>query len=182
MEMYSRAMETRAAVQHLALVTAAALTTAALWGVPSWDPTDVRVLAFLAAGTTVVLLALTRLAGTRGVAVERAWMALFLAGMPVVYVVSWMAHGEGGGWLAVEVAGLLLYAGLAVAGWRRSPWLLAAGIAAHGLAWDAWHLAGSSYMPPWYALGCLLIDVGVAAYVATRIQTWRAARPVSSRS
>ena len=167
--------------QRVALVAAAACTAAALYGVPSWE-LNVRVLAFLAAGATIVLLALTRLAGPAGVAVERAFIALFLAGMPVVYVVSWMTHGTGGAWLAVELLGLLLYGGLAVAGWRHAPWLLAAGVAAHGIAWDAWHLAGSSYMPHWYALGCLIIDVGLAAYVSTRVATWRAVPPVSSRS
>jgi hypothetical protein len=168
--------------QRIALVAAAALTAAALYGVPSWELTDVRVLAFLVAGGTIVLLALTRLAGSAGVALERAWIALFLAGMPVVYVVRCVAHRAGGAWLAVEIAGLLLYAGLAAAGWRGAPWLLAAGVAAHGIAWDAWHLAGSSYMPHWYALGCLLVDVGVGAYAATRLGAWRAARSVSSRS
>jgi hypothetical protein len=165
--------------QRIALVAAAACTAAALYGVPSWE-LNVRVLAFLVAGATIVLLALTRLAGTAGVVVERACIALFLAGMPVVYVVSWMTHGTGRTWLAVELAGLLLFAGLALAGWRHAPWLLSAGVAAHGIAWDAWHLAGSSYMPRWYAIGCLLVDVGVAAYVGTRLGTW--ARAVSSRS
>jgi hypothetical protein len=168
--------------QGMALLAAGACTAAALYGVPSWDLADVRVLALLAAGATIVLLGLTRLAGPAGVSVERAFIALFLAGMPVVYVVSERAHGTGGAWLAVELAGLLLYGGLALAGWRRAPWLLAAGVAAHGLAWDAWHLVGPSYIPPWYALGCLLVDVGVAAYLATRLGTWRAARAVSSRS
>lgn len=171
-----------AAGQRIALVAAAACTAAALYGVPSWDLTDVRVLALLVAVATIVLLGLTRLAGAAGVSVERAFIALFLAGMPVVYVVSWSAHGTDGAWLAVELAGLLLYGGLAVAGWRHAPWLLAAGVAAHGLAWDAWHLVGPPYIPPWYALGCLLVDVGVAAYVATRLGTWREARAVNSRS
>jgi hypothetical protein len=168
--------------QRITLVAAAACTAAALYGVPSWDLTDVRVLALLVAGATIVLLSVTRVAGTAGVAVERAVIALFLAGMPVVYVASGMAHGTGATWLAVELAGLLLYGGLAVAGWRHAPWLLAAGVAAHGLAWDAWHLVGPSYIPPWYAVGCLLVDVGVAAYVATRLGTWRETRAVSSRS
>lgn len=168
--------------QRIALLAAGALTTAALYGVPSWELTDIRVLAFLVAGATIVLLALTRLAGPAGVLLERAWIALFLAGMPVVYIARCVAHRAGGAWLAVEIAGLLLFAGLAVAGWRHAPWLLAAGVAAHGIAWDAWHLAGSPYMPRWYAIGCLLVDVGVAGYVATRLGAWRAARAVSSRS
>ena len=175
-----------AGAQRVALVVAAAATAAALHEVPSWETpfTDVRVLAFLIAAGTIVLLSLTRLRGAAGVAVERAWIALFLAGMPVVYVVSWLAdrHRSGGGWLAVELAGLLLYGGLAVAGWRSSPWLLPVGVAAHGIAWDAWHLVGASYVPPWYARGCLLVDVGLALYLATRLGAWQAARPVTSRS
>lgn len=167
--------------QRTALAGAAAATAVALYGVPSWE-LNVRVLALLVAGATIVLLALTRLAGPAGVAGERAFIALFLAGMPVVYVVSWMTHGTSRTWLAVELLGLLLYGGLAVAGWSRAPWLLAAGVAAHGLGWDAWHLVGPPYVPPWYALGCLLVDVGIAAYVATRLGAWREARPVSSRS
>jgi hypothetical protein len=168
--------------QRIALVAAGALTAVALYGVPAWEPSDLRVVAFLLAGVTILLLAVTRLAGPVGVTVERAWIALFLAGMPVVYVARCIAQSTGGAWLAVEIAGLLLYAGLALAGWRGAPWLLAAGVAAHGIAWDAWHLAGSEYMPHWYALGCLLIDVGIAGYLATRVAAWRAARPVSSRS
>ncbi|MET0553727.1 MAG: hypothetical protein ABW221_11860 [Vicinamibacteria bacterium] len=172
--------------QRIGLVLAGAATALALHEVPSWQNpfTDVRVLALVVAGATIVLLGVTRLLGGTGIAVERGWMALFLAAMPVVYVVSFLTarQGPSAGWLAVELAGLALYAGLAVAGWRSSPWLLAAGVAAHGLAWDAWHLVGPSYVPPWYARGCLLVDVGVALYLATRVGTWRAARAVTSRS
>jgi hypothetical protein len=167
--------------QRGALLAAAAATTAALYGIPSWE-LNIRVLALLVAGAAIVLLALTRLAGPAGAASERGFMALFLAGMPVVYVVSSMVPRSGGVWLALELLGLLVFGVLAVAGWRRAAWLLAAGIAAHGLAWDAWHLAGPSYIPPWYARGCLLVDVGFAAYVATRLGAWEAARPLSSRS
>jgi hypothetical protein len=168
--------------QRIALVAAAAFTAAALYGVPAWPLADVCIVAMLVSGLTIVLLGLTRLWGAAGVAVERGWIALFLAGMPVVYVVRWIAHRPGGAWLAVELAGLLLFAGLAVAGWRRAPWLLAAGVAAHGIAWDAWHLWGAPHIPPWYARACFLVDVGLAAYVATRLGVWQAARPVSSRS
>jgi hypothetical protein len=168
--------------QRIALVAAAALTAVALHGVPSWQLSHVCVLALIVAAATIVLLGITRLRGASGVAVERAWIALFLAGMPVVYVVRGLRHPASGGWLALELLGLLVFGVLAVAGWRRAPWLLAAGIAAHGLAWDAWHLGGPSYIPPWYARGCLLVDVGFAAYVATRLGAWQAARPVSSRS
>jgi hypothetical protein len=174
--------------QRIALAGAAAATAVALYGVPSWaEPiTDVCVLASLISGATIVLLALTRLCGAAGVAVERTWIALFLAGMPVVYVVKWIAtrHDTGplDGWLAVELVGLLLYGGLAFAGLRLSPWLLPLGVTAHGIAWDAWHLLGAAVVPPWYARGCLIVDVGLGIYLATRIAAWRAVPPVSSRS
>ena len=51
-----------------------------------------------------------------------------------------------------------------------APWLLAAGIAGHGLAWDSWHyLASSTYIPGWYSLGCLLVDAAIGLYAAVRI-------------
>ena len=175
--------------QRIALVVAAAAAAVALYGVPSWAQpfTDVCVLAFLISGATVVLLGLTRRGGATGIAVERAWIALFLAGMPVVYVVRWMGAGGGDAhahprWLVVELLGLAAYGGLAIAGWRRWPWLLPVGVAAHGIPWDAWHLLGAAVVPPWYARGCLIVDVGLAIYLATRVATWRVAPPVSSRS
>ena len=86
--------------------------------------------------------------------------------------------GDAGLW--IEIAGFPLYAVLALLGLKRSPWFLVAGIAGHGVAWDAWHL-GSAYIPDWYALGCLLVDIGMSLYVAARIPAWRAARMRSMR-
>ena len=172
--------------QWMALALAAALTAVALQGVPSWESalTDVCVQAFLFAGATIVALLVTRFLGSAGIAIERAWSAVFLAGMPVVYIVRWLV-AEGGGahpaWLSVELLGLPVYAGLAVAGLRSSPWFLVAGIAAHGLAWDSWHYLNTAYIPVWYVIGCLLVDVGLSLYLATRVPAWREwerARPI----
>lgn len=165
--------------QWMALALAAALTAVILRGVPSWENarTDVCVQAAIFAGATIVVLLVTRFLGSTGIAIERGWMAVFLAGMPVVYIVRWLVARGGGGhpaWLWVELLGLPLYAGLAVAGLRRSPWFLVAGIAAHGLAWDAWHYLNTAYIPVWYVTGCLLVDVGLGLYLATRVPAWRA--------
>jgi hypothetical protein len=162
----------------MALAMAAALTAVALHGVPSWGGalTDVRVQAMIFAGATIIVLLVTRFLGSAGIAIERVWAAVFLAGMPVVYIVSWLVARGGGAhpvWLWVELFGLPVYAGLAVAGLKRSPWFLVAGIAAHGLAWDSWHYLNAAYIPAWYATSCLLVDVGLGLYLATRVPAWR---------
>ena len=164
--------------QWMALALAAALTAVALRGVPSWEnaQTDVCVQAGIISAATIVVLLVTRFLGSTGIAIERAWTAVFLAGMPVVYIVRWLVAKGGGAhpaWLWIELLGFPLYAGLAVAGLRRSPWFLVAGIAAHGLAWDAWHYLNTAYIPMWYVTGCLLVDVGLSLYLATRVPAWR---------
>ena len=172
-------------IEQAALAAAAALTAYTLTLVPSWrgalaDPCHHAAIA--AAGTIVFLFAARRM-GSRGVALERAVMALFLAAMPLIYIATWLVTGGAGAsraWLAIELAGLPIYAALALLGLRRSAWFLAAGIAAHGVGWDAWHVH-SHYIPRWYAVGCLLVDVGLALYVAARAPAWRSARPGGER-
>jgi hypothetical protein len=164
--------------QWMALALAAALTAVALRSVPSWENalTDVRLQAAIFAGATIVVLLVTRFLGSAGIAIERAWTAVFLAGMPVVYIVSWLVAKGGAAhpaWLSVELLGLPVYAGLAVAGLRRSPWFLVAGIAAHGLGWDSWHYLNAAYIPIWYVTACLLVDLGISLYLATRVPAWR---------
>lgn len=157
-----------------AFAAATALTGVGVVLVPSWQGAlwDVCRLAAVFAAVTIPLLLATRLVGRRGERLERAWLAFFLAGMPIVYVVRWLvAHPPGAPhrdlWL--ELLGLAAYGAVAITGWRRQPVLLAVGIAAHGVAWDSWHLYfGSAYVPAWYALGCLLVDVGLGAYLALR--------------
>jgi len=119
-------------------------------------------------GAILVLRAL----GRRGTRFERALFALFLAAMPTIYVGSCLREGSGP-WLWVEIGGLVLYAGLAILGLLRTPWFLAAGIAGHGLFWDSWHYALTSYIPRWYVVGCLVVDLGFAAYAAAQVRHWR---------
>ena len=166
-------------MEKVALAAAAVVTGVTLYGVPSWQHffADVCHLAALFAALTIAVLSVTRLKGARGIVFERTWTALFLAGMPAVYVVRWLATGGGGtshAWLAVEMAALPIYGGLAAFGLGRRSWLIPIGIAAHGLAWDWWHWRPPSpYIPAWYAIGCLLVDVSLALYLAVRLPVWR---------
>ena len=159
--------------ERLALSGAALLTAWALWLVPDWRPavlfSDPCTMAIFAAGLVLGALAITRTSST-WTAREPRIFALFLAVMPLIYVArSSLSGTDHGRW--VEWAGLAIFGTLAWIGYSRTPWILAAGIAAHGLLWDTWHLH-SDFIPAWYALGCLLVDVGLAGYVAVRIRSW----------
>jgi len=164
----------------LAFAFAAMSTAVSLYLVPSWHglATDPCLWASVASAVTILLLLVTRHLGDRARLFEVRWLALFLAGMPVIYLARWILRAgptRGYGWLLVELAGALVYVTLAVLGLKRH-WLIAAGIAAHGIAWDLWHyVPGSSYIPSWYAIGCLVVDIGLATYAAARIPAWRRA-------
>ncbi len=136
------------------------------------DPTFSAVLGTLAVATLVVVL---RATGPRGSLLERRMFVLFLASMPMVYLSSWLRHGGSSTWLGVELAGQLVFAVIAWLGARR-PMVLAGGIVAHGVLWDSWHFGRTPFMPDWYAVACLLVDVGFGLYVATQARAYAAAR------
>lgn len=168
-------MESRPAsargLDGLAFAALYAQLAAMFWVVPEWslahfqDPVYLAVAAVIA---TTLWITWLRARGRVGSKAERVTLALFLAGMPLVYVWSWLRSPQPG-WLGVEVVGLAVFVGLAALGLTRSAWFLAAGIAAHGLGWDLWHYGRSSFIPDWYALGCLITDVGVGFYAAVQV-------------
>jgi hypothetical protein len=156
--------------QELALGAVIASLAASLLTIPaaSWreaplDPCHVGVIVAI---VVVAALTITALTGQRRL--ERPLAAIFLAGMPLPYILNLVWYGGSTAWLALELAALPVYGALALAGMRRSPTYLAAGISAHGLLWDAWHLGGTP-MPSWYALGCLIVDQTMALYVFVRM-------------
>lgn len=168
--------------EGIALLVLVAVTVIAFIGVPaaSWraSPFDPCHLAVLGGVTSTATLIVTRSLGDGALRFERLLAAVFLFVMPPIYVASCLLSPELGGlgsWLYIELAAVPLYGALAIAGYRGSFGLLALGIAAHGIGWDAWHYARSVYIPDWYAAGCLELDVGMALYIATRIPRWRAA-------
>lgn len=173
----SATVPSREGVALLLLVVA---TVVAAAGVPtsSWraSPVDPCHLAVLGGIVSTAALVVTRFLGDRALAFERLIAALFLFVMPVIYVGAFLLSREAfAPWLYVEIAAVPIYGVLAIAGFRGRPWLLVLGVAAHGIGWDSWHYGHSAYIPEWYALGCLILDVPMALYMAARIPRWRAA-------
>ncbi|HEY6938391.1 MAG TPA: hypothetical protein VI424_14625 [Terriglobales bacterium] len=170
-------------IQVAVLIALSIITVWALYMVPSWRALgDPFLLGAVGGAVTVVCLWLTRWRGA--MKFERAWLAAFLAGMPLIYVMGWFVARDhvASSWMWVELLGLAIYAAFAVLGLKKSAWFLAIGIAGHGLAWDAWHYKNSAYVPDWYAVACLLVDVALAAYVAARVPAYREAWRIGKKS
>ncbi len=151
----------------------------AMWIVPEWSLRHLPEPVYLATMSSVVVAVL--IVGLRlrakGTEAERLLLALFLGGMPLVYVSSWVLAAQAGiGQLVIELAGVAIFGSLAYLGLKRSPWFLVGGIVAHGLVWDLAHHGHSSFVPDWYALGCLVADVGVGVYAAAQVSAWNARR------
>jgi hypothetical protein len=76
--------------------------------------------------------------------------------------------------LVLEILAGLLFAIAAVAGFRRTLWIAAAALAAHG-AFDFVHagLIDNPGVPDWWPPFCLAFDVTAAAYLSWRLSTGR---------
>ena len=165
-------------IQIGVLIAVSIITVWTLYMVPSWQvPGDPFLLAAVVGAVTVACLWLTRWLGSRAIKFERTMLAGFLVAMPLVYVMGWFAARDhaASSWIWVELLGLALFATFAALGLKNSPWFLAIGIAGHGFAWDLWHYKNSAYIPDWYAVACMLVDLALGAYVAARIPAYREA-------
>jgi hypothetical protein len=109
---------------------------------------------------------------------ERNLLAGFLVGMPLVYVARYLFASTGhtaNFWFWVELLGTIIFIALAVLGVRRSPWFLVIGMVLHGVAWDTWHYGTSTYIPDWYVIACLAVDLAFGAYLAARVPAYQSA-------
>lgn len=166
----------QSAVQTVILVVVSIITVWMLYVVPSWRAVvDPFLLATVATAVTAACLWLTQWLGSRAMKFERVWLAAFLVGMPLIYVMGWLAarNHAASSWIWVELLGLVLFAVFAVLSLKNSPWFLAIGITGHGVAWDSWHYRNSAYVPDWYAVACLLVDLALGAYVAARVPAYQ---------
>jgi hypothetical protein len=72
--------------------------------------------------------------------------------------------------LIIESAVMLLFAGAAIAGFKRSLWIVVAALAAHGIFdWLRAPMISNPGVPPWWPQFCLAYDVVAAAYLAIRL-------------
>jgi hypothetical protein len=83
------------------------------------------------------------------------------------YYVLFAAMGGSTHALAVELIGLSVFVACAVVGFKKSVWLLVAGLAGHGV-FDFFHgyLVSNPGVPEWWPAFCLAYDVGAAACLA----------------
>lgn len=93
------------------------------------------------------------------------------------YYVLFAAMGGGGSVMGVEALIAVIFVIVASVGFRRSPWITASALAAHGV-FDAVHggLVSNPGVPLWWPAFCLAFDVTAGVYLA-----WGLTRRVYSR-
>ncbi len=103
-----------------------------------------------------------------------------LAVASFVYVAFAMASMESV-WLAVEIAGLLIFVGFAYVGLTRSVTWLWTGWALH-ILWDAGVHLGfeAAFVPEWYPVACIGFDAVVVYHVYQIKQVARDAAPATA--
>ena len=106
-----------------------------------------------------------------GFARERAFYATVLVVVGHYYVL-FAAMGGTVETVLAEGAVMLVFVAAAVWGFRTTPWIVAAGLAAHG-ALDSVHahLIANPGVPEWWPPFCAAFDIGAGAWVAW--STWR---------
>ncbi len=126
----------------------------------------------LAVGVGMTLVRLDR---------DRASYAVILIVIAFLYVLfSTMASGQGLMGELVIASGFVL---AAVVGFRGNLWIVAAGLAAHGVM-DAFHgsLVDNPGVPVWWPSFCSAYDVAAAGYLGWRMRSTVLAPPIAERS
>jgi len=87
------------------------------------------------------------------------------------YYVLFAAMSQSIHTVLLESLVMIAFAIVAVAGFKSSAWIVAAGLAAHGI-FDALHgyVIENSGVPVWWPAWCLAYDVGAAACLAWLLQ------------
>jgi hypothetical protein len=91
------------------------------------------------------------------------------------YYVLFAVMGGGGQVLVAELIGMSVFGAAAVLGFKLSPWIVAAGLAGHGI-FDSFHgrVIANPGMPVWWPAFCGSYDVGAGVILAWLL--WRERR------
>lgn len=108
----------------------------------------------------------------------QALLRVFLVALPVIYIANCIRWNGGLAGLSIELGGLVIWSGLALAALRR-PVLLPLGIALHAI-WDAAHFGRVDYVPDWYIMACIAADLGLAGYLFSRFTQTEKAHAVAA--
>jgi hypothetical protein len=113
-------------------------------------------------------LAVAGFAAITGLQRDRAFYPTVLI-VTASYYVLFGAMGASGRTLAIEIAVAGAFLLLAIIGFKRNPWLVAAAMAGHGI-FDVLHhwLIDNPGVPRWWPGFCLAFDVGLGGYLAVR--------------
>jgi len=101
-----RATKGQSAIQTVILVVFSIITVWMLYMVPSWSADRYPfLLGAVATAITVACLWLTHWLGPRAMKFEQVWLAAFLVGMPLVYMMGWLAarNYAASSWIWVEL-------------------------------------------------------------------------------
>jgi len=118
----------------------------------------------------VLALGVSVYASWIGLAGDRAFYPTVLA-VVASYYVLFSAIGGSARSMMPEVAIALLFIAAASLGFRRSMWLVVAGLAAHGIL-DGFHssLVHNPGVPQWWPPFCLAYDITAAGFLAMTLR------------
>jgi hypothetical protein len=114
----------------------------------------------------VLALAVCAFARTVGFDRDRAFYPTVLVVIASYYVLFAVMGGATHA-LVLESVAMAVFVVVAVAGFKRSVWLVAAGLSAHGV-FDFFHaqVVNNPGVPDWWPAFCLAYDVVTAAFLA----------------
>lgn len=117
----------------------------------------------------VLAIGICAAAAQIGLSRERGFYSLMVMVIASYYVLFALLVGAVPA-LGIEIAAMLVFATLAIAGFRISEWIVVVALAAHGV-FDAVHhrLIVNAGVPLWWPAFCLAFDVTMAAVLATRL-------------
>src|SRR6476469_7502224 len=98
---------------------------------------------------------------------ERSFYPVVLIVIAALYLL-FAAMAKSTDFLVAEAIPALIFVATAALGFRKTPWLVVAGLALHGV-FDFFHhaLIANPGVPVWWPGWCLAYDVVAAAYLAT---------------